>query len=496
MNDSISEQRRDATSHSRRLLTRLLHEPAPMPRIAALSWYPWLVVATVCVGAFMGQLDASIVSLVLPTLEETFQSSLSGVQWVAIVYLLVLVSLLTPLGRIADQLGRKALYTVGFLVFTAGSVLSGIAPSLLALIAARAVQGVGAALLQANSVAIITAATPRAKLGRAIGIQGTAQALGLALGPTIGGVLIAWIDWRWVFLINLPIGVLGAALAAAVLPRTGHGGAMISFNRRGAAILPFAIGSLLLSLTFIRLAVVFLPLAALGWWLFARSERSAARPLLGAAVLRAPGLLPGMLAGLLSYTVLFGGLFAAPVLLERVFGESPDRAGLILSVIPALLAAVALLGGMLSDLLGPRTPTAGGMLTASGGLALIYWGADGRLPAVVAGLALLGLGSGLFIPANNASVMGAAPRTDLGVAGGLLNMMRGLGTSFGVAVVGLVLALVLSGASTAAAPPGDVLSGIRLMLLVLGAAAAGAALLSFRRRRSTSGPRIDAGELV
>jgi EmrB/QacA subfamily drug resistance transporter len=486
----------DSSADHSRPVEWLLHEPAPNARLAALKWHPWLVVATVCVGAFMGQLDASIVSLALPTLEETFHSSVNSVQWVAIIYLLVLTGLLTPLGRVADQLGRKALYTLGFLVFVGGSALCGLAPSLTVLILARATQGVGAAMLQANSVAIITAAVPRIKLGRAIGVQGTAQALGLALGPTVGGLLIGWIGWRWVFLVNLPVGLLGALLAVVVLPRTAQRGPATGFNRRGAVLLPAGVAALLLALTFIHLAVVLLPLAALCAWLFVRSEHAAREPLLGAEVLRAPGLAPGMLAGLLSYCVLFGGLFAVPLLLERVFSYSPARAGLLLTVVPLLLASVALLGGALSDRVGPRLPTVGGMLLASLGLALIYWGAAQRLPILLAGLALLGLGSGLFIPANNASVMGVAPRARLGVAGGLLNMMRGLGTSLGVALVGLVLTLNLHGASTDATAGDAVLHSLRWTLLCLGAAAVAACVLSFRRQPSDLTRRMDTGELV
>jgi MFS family permease len=175
------------------LLQRVLHEPAPHPRLEKLDSYPWVIVATVCIGAFMGQLDTSIVSLVLPALEERFDTGLNSVQWVAIVYLLVLTGLLTPLGRIADELGRKALYTGGFAVFIVGSALCGFAPNLWTLVAARAVQALGGAMLQANSVALITAAVPPEKLGRAIGVQATAQArgLGASFGVAVVGAAMA-----------------------------------------------------------------------------------------------------------------------------------------------------------------------------------------------------------------------------------------------------------------------------------------------------------------
>jgi MFS family permease len=160
-----------------------------------------------------------------------------------------------------------------------------------------------------------------------------------------------------------------------------------------------------------------------------------------------------------------------------------------------VLATVALLGGLLSDRFGPRIPTVGGMVAAVAGMVLLWWAAADRLPWLVAGLLLLGLGSGLFIPANNASVMGAAPSTHLGVAGGLLNMMRGLGTSFGVAVVGLVLALRVGTVSTGATSPALILTSVRLTLLTLALAALGAGLLSVRRRRAAVN-RVTTDEII
>jgi len=484
------------TPHLSLPISRLLHEPRPLSAIAERPSYHWLVVATVCVGAFMGQLDASIVSLVLPTLEDTFHSHVSHVQWVAIIYLLVLTGLVVPLGRVADHLGRKSLYTIGFVVFAAASALCGLAPTLSLLIVARAIQGVGAALLQANSVAIITSATPREQLGRAIGVQGVAQALGLAIGPTVGGVLIAWVDWRWIFLVNLPIGLLGAALGVMILPASSHAARIEGFNRLGALLLPAAIATLLLALTFLNLIVLLVPITALLLLAFIWSEQHSEHPLLGAALLRAPGLTAGLVAGLLSYTVLFGALFAVPILLERAFSEGPDRAGLILTTVPAALAVVALAGGLLTDKLGPKLPTVSGMVIAAAGLAVVWWAAADALAWLVGGLVLLGLGSGLFVPANNASIMASAPRTHLGVTGGALNMMRGLGTSFGVALVGLVLSLRLGAVPSHIAPVPDLVGAIRLIIVGLVVSALLAGVLSFGRRSTRTRSRVETGDIL
>jgi len=471
------------------LMQRLLHERPPLARLHRHRAYPWVIVGTVCIGAFMGQLDTSIVSLVLPALEVQFNASLNNVQWVAIIYLLVLTGLLTPLGRVADELGRKALYTGGFLVFIVGSALCGFAPNLWTLIVARAMQALGGAMLQANSVALITAAVPREKLGRAIGVQATAQALGLAIGPAVGGFLIAWLNWRWVFWVNVPFGLVGVILARYTLPQTKGPRKAARFNRVGSLLMPLAIGSLLLAFTYFSMIPYFVPAAVLLFFAFVYSERKAVEPLLGADVLRAPGMAVGVTAALLSYVVLFGGLFGVPILLERVFGEPPDHTGLILTIVPAVLTVVAQLGGFLGDRFGARLPTVSGMTIAAAGLGLIWWAAGAALGPLEIGLILFGVGVGLFIPSNNASIMAAAPSTRLGVAGGLLNMMRGLGASLGVALVGAAM-VVHVGIPTHLGPHAQVLRGFRLAVAVLFLSAIVAGALSLGRHSTRKGVHV------
>src|SRR5579884_3420460 len=191
----------------------LLVEPARPARVREWHGAAWLAVGTVCIGAFMGQLDASIVSLALPTLRSAFGVSLGAVEWVTLAYLVVLVSAVVAVGAVADRVCRKLLYIYGFVVFGVASAACGVAPGFAALIAARVVQAFGAAMLQANSVALVKEAAPPGRLGRAIGMQGAAQALGLAAGPAVGGVLIGLGGWRLVFLVNIPLAVLGTALA-------------------------------------------------------------------------------------------------------------------------------------------------------------------------------------------------------------------------------------------------------------------------------------------
>ncbi len=201
-------------------MVTLLREPARPAAIREHPLAPWFAVATVCFGAFMGQLDASVVTVAFPALQGQFGTGLAATQWVSLAYLLVLTALLVPAGRWSDRAGRKLLYLYGFVVFSAASAACGLAPSLGALIALRVVQAAGAALLQANSVALVVTSVPARARRAALGIQAAAQAVGLACGPVVGGVLVAAVGWRWVFLINVPVGLLAVLAGWYLLPRT------------------------------------------------------------------------------------------------------------------------------------------------------------------------------------------------------------------------------------------------------------------------------------
>jgi MFS family permease len=205
-------------------MVTLLREPARPTAIREHPLAPWFAVATVCFGAFMGQLDASIVTVAFPALQRQFGTGLAATQWVSLAYLLVLTALLVPAGRWSDRAGRKLLYLYGFVVFSVASAACGLAPSLGVLIALRVVQAGGAALLQANSVALVVTSVPARTRRAALGVQAAAQAVGLACGPVVGGVLVGTVGWRWVFLINVPVGLLAVVAGWYLLPRTKRAG--------------------------------------------------------------------------------------------------------------------------------------------------------------------------------------------------------------------------------------------------------------------------------
>src|SRR5580658_8349911 len=210
---------------------------------------PWLAVGVVCFGAFMGQLDASIVTITFPAMEHDFGVPVAAVQWVSLIYLLGLIALLAPAGRLGDTVGRKLVYTYGFVVFTVASAACGLAPSLDVLILLRLVQALGAAMLQANSVALVTTSAPKNRMRFALGIQAGAQALGLALGPTLGGLLTSTAGWRAVYWVNVPVGLVAVVAGRYLLPRTRHLATPGKFDWPGTLLLVTWTSALLLVLS-------------------------------------------------------------------------------------------------------------------------------------------------------------------------------------------------------------------------------------------------------
>jgi EmrB/QacA subfamily drug resistance transporter len=459
------------------------------PVIAANPNSHWLVVATVCVGAFMGQLDASIVVLALPSLQASFHSSLGSVEWVSLAYLLVLVATVTAVGRFADMAGRKLLYIYGFGVFVIGSALCALAPNLPFLDAFRVIQGFGAAMLQANSVALIVQAVPPAKLGRSIGIQGAAQALGLALGPAVGGLLLELGGWRLIFLVNIPAGIVGIALGWFLLPRSRHLSERQPIDFWGIGTFVVAVTGLMLAVSFGNEAgwaspqiLAYLVVTAVFGTVFIRHELHDPAPMMRLAVFKVAAFSAGISSGLLSYLCLFGVLFVLPFYLEFSGHLQPGAAGLQLLVLPLALGVTAPLTGILADRVGARSLTVGGMIVV--GIALLAMAAHPPASGLLlVELAAAGIGLGMFTPPNNAAIMGAAPRQQAGMASGILNMTRGLGTSMGVALTALVFGLAAGTSAARAMAPGAATRGLVAAALFLAITAFLAAALAGLRGR-------------
>ena len=470
--------------------SRLLVEPRRPLSIRNRPNAHWFAVAAVCVGALMGQLDASIVTVALPTLQKSFHATVGSVTWVGLSYLVVLVATVTAVGRFADMWGRKLLYVYGFIIFIVASALCGLAPDLAALCGFRALQAVGAAMLQANSLAIICLVVPTRSLGRAIGLQGAAQAVGLALGPSVGGLLVAAGGWRLIFFVNVPLGVFGAAAALALVPRSQHLQLKVAFDVRGLALFFPAVVALLSAISFgatvgwtSPLIVVLLVGAVVLAVCFVRHERATRHPMLDTGLFHLRRFSTGIVSGIASFVVLFGVLLLVPFYLTRGLGFGTARAGLELMALPVMFGLIAPLAGRAADRVGARSLAVGGLaLVATGLIAL------GALrPGTTGLLLLLGLvggGLGLFTSPNNATVMASVPAAQTGMASGVVNMGRGMGTALGLSLTGLLFT-INGGAS---GNPARVGHAFTVTALVLAGVAAAAGVVAAMGSRAPSDP--------
>ena len=474
-------------------------EPPPLQAVARLSSYRWFVVGTVCIGAIMGQVDASMTQVLLPRLEVEFGARLSSVSWVAVAYLLALASFMPVFGRLSDMFGRKLLYTAGFLLFIAGSALCGYATTLPWLIFFRVLQAIGGALITANSVAIVVMIMKPEERGRGLGLQSAAQAVGLGAGPAIGGFILDTLGWQWAFWINVPLGIAGAILGWFVLPQTGNPSKHERFDWRGAILIAPALTGFVAALNELHalgptspILFACLLVGIVCAYLFVRTEHRTSAPLLDLALLTKPAFLLGNLANFASYATLFGVFFLVPFSLVRIYQDTALAAGLRLSILPVMLGLLAPVGGMLYDRLGARAPTCCGMLICIAGLAILYFCLDGvaaNLWLVTLSLAVIGVGQGLFISPNSSAIMSAAPTGETGQAGSVLNVMRMLGMSTGVAGASTLLALSLGGSSgsTLDLPVTALVAASRDVILLLAGLAALAGLISLIRPGGAAG---------
>ncbi len=466
----------------------ILSEP---PRPAAIREHPrapWLAVGVVCFGAFMGQLDASIVTLTFRPMEHEFHAPLAAVQWVSLAYLLTLVALLAPIGRLSDAHGRKLVYTYGFGLFTLASAACGLSPNLTALVGFRVVQAAGAAMLQTNSVALVTTSVNRQSMRLALGIQAGAQSLGLALGPTLGGVLTSTVGWRGVYWVNVPVGIVAIIAARYMLPRTKHFTPVKRFDWLGTGLLATCTTALLLGMSAAGglpvpgwlTALMFAVAVAAGAG-FAYRQTRAESPLIPLSLLRDRQLALALGGALAGYLVLFGPLVLVPQVLTAR-GWSAATVGLVLSALPIGFGVAA----MTQEAILPRAVSnavrgAGGALLAALGLAgFTLVGTSGVwVPAL---LAIAGIGLGVFIPANNTVIMHRGGVGSSGMLGGLVNLGRGVGTTLGIAVVTLTLNLAPPAAAGGVARPSPVLPAIALAAVALAAA-----VIAFLARESGEG---------
>lgn len=408
--------------------------------------YRWIILANVSVATFMSTLDSSIVNVALPTISANLQTELSVLQWVITAYLLVISSLLPVFGRVADLVGRKRIFTLGFLVFTLGSLLCGLATNIWFLIATRVLQAIGASMLMANSSAIITTAFPPQERGRALGLTGTVVALGNLSGPAIGGLLLGIASWRSIFLINIPIGILGYWASQVILPTDQAKKQEETFDTFGAVFFAAGMISVLFALNngqdwgWSSSPIVFgLILGTLLLFSFIFNETKVNHPLIDLSLFRNRPFLIGNLSGFLSFIAMFSNTMLMPFYLQHILHFQASQVGLFMAAFPLTMAITAPLSGRTSDRIGPVVLTTTGLLMTS--LGLFYLAsvtATSTAWQILPGPLLMGIGAGLFQSPNNSSVMSSVPKPKLGTAGGISALVRNVGM-----VVGTALAVTL-----------------------------------------------------
>lgn len=395
----------------------------------------------------MATLDSSIVNISLPTIAHAFGVPLSGaVEWVIIAYLVVVAGVLLTTGRLADMLGRKPIWATGLIIFTAGSAICGAAPSLGLLIAARALQGLGGALIMAISPAMLTSAFSAHERGRALGMNAVVVALGVSAGPTLGGIITTYLSWRWIFYVNVPIGIVGVIATLLVLTERLHRRGQSRFDPLGAILLAIGLVLLTLGLSFGQewgwsslpligsLAIGVVALIALYF-----VERRVAHPVINLSMLHNRVFLSANLSLILSFLALFAVSFMLPFYLEELRRFPIEQAGLLLTPLPLTIAVFAPISGTLADRIGTRWLAAIGLTLACIGLVLIsQLNAQSSIWDIIWRLIVTGLGQALFQSPNNSALMGAAPKDQQGSASGFLATGRVVGQSLSVALAGAI----------------------------------------------------------
>ena len=415
------------------------------------------MLAIVGIGVFMATLDSSIVNISLPAIASYFGVPLNGeVEWVIIAYLVMTAATLLSIGRLADMMGRKPIWIAGLVIFTTGSAICGVAPALWFLVAARAFQGLGGALLMAISPAMLTSAFPTSERGRALGLNAVIVALGVSAGPTLGGVLTTEFTWRAIFYVNVPVGIVGlVATLVALHERKTRG--KLRLDPLGAGLLAIGLAALTAGLSFgqewgwnspAEIAAILIAVLSLVGLVVVELRVSA--PVVDLRLLRNRVFASANISLILSFLALFAVSFMLPFYLEELRGFTALEAGFLLTPLPLTIAVIAPFSGNLADRIGTRWLASIGLAIACIGLILIsQLNAHSTLFDMIWRLSVTGIGQGLFQSPNNSALMGAAPPRQQGSAAGFLATGRVMGQSISVALAGAIFASL--GGATAGA---------------------------------------------
>jgi EmrB/QacA subfamily drug resistance transporter len=435
-------------------------------RTPSVRWALAALALSVALSSFSG----SIAVVGLPTLAQAFGASFQQVQWIVLAYLLAITTLIVSVGRLGDLSGRRRLLLAGLAVFTVASLLCGVAPTLWLLIAARAVQGLGAAVMMALALAFVSETVPKERTGSAMGLLGTMSAVGTSLGPSLGGVLIDGFGWQAMFLVNVPLGLLAFRLAYLHLPvdhppaKTGRA----RFDIAGTVLLASTLAAYALAMTtgrgsFGPLNIALLSAALVGVGIFVVAEAKAAAPLVRLEMFRNPVLSAGFTTSMLVMTVIMATFVVGPFYLSGALALDTGRVGLAMAVGPIVSALTGMPAGRFVDRFGAHRMTVIGLVAMAAGASILpmmptRFGVVGY----IAPLIIITAGYALFQAANNTAVMTDVRPDQRGVVSGLLNLSRHLGLITGASAMGAVFALASSTPDVATAPAEAVATGMRV----------------------------------
>lgn len=418
---------------------------------------PVLALTGLALTTLISSLGTSIANIGLPVLTEAFKAPVQQVQWVLIAYLLAMTSLVVSMGRLGDIYGHKRLLLAGLAGFIVASLACGSAPTLEILIGARLVQGGAAAAMMALTIAMVGATVPKEQTGRAMGLLGTMSAIGTALGPSLGGLLITTLSWRFIFYVNLPLGLLALWLAWRHLPAAPANNPPVKsgFDLPGSLLLAASLSAYALAMTtghdhFGTKNLVLLVIAVFGAAAFILVETRVPAPLVNLRMLQRPQLSAGFVMSMLVAAVMMATLVVGPFYLGSAFGLSTRDTGLLMSCGPIISAVTANAAGRLVDKFGSHRITLVGLTAMLIGCTTMAY-LDGGILSYMAPLIITTLGYASFQVANNTAVMASADTHTRGTLSGLLNLARNLGLITGASLMGVIYAVGSASAGSSSA---------------------------------------------
>ena len=403
-----------------------------------------MIVIVIALGSFMAGLDATIVNIALPAIAKSFDISTVMASWVLNAYLIILVSLLLAASRLGDMKGYRNIFLGGFALFTFGSALCGLSPTIDILILSRMVQAVGGAVIAALGAVMVTSYLSASLRGQALGIVAMFTMLGAALGPVVGGFLTSAFSWQYIFFVNLPVGIVAIFLGMHILPKTAPVSPEAKVDIPGILLVFIALGLLIVGLTSVQgnnalPGMVALVISAVFWILFLAQERRSGEPLVNLSLFRNRAYSLQNVDVMFIQMAMAGVMVVMPFYLEIVKKIPTDNAGTILLALPVGMILTAPLAGRISDIIGTKKPIiAGFALSAVALLLLSTLSSLTSVGHICIYLFVLGAGTGVAYSPLNSAVMGECPAKDRGSTSGLVKMMTNLGSSLGVALVMLV----------------------------------------------------------